>query len=331
LELSDVAYRQLEEFYRQRGRKLTDFVRDQSMVIEGSVTIPNTRGTAAGMIIPCGERFGEHWLVLMPGVPTEMEAMMTLTVIPFFTSLSGIFIIHTPVKTSGIGETILAEMIVDVEDTLPAGTTLAYLPHTTGVNLTVSTVGNDRRRVEADNRRVVEAIVERAGKFIYATVETSLEETICTLLLEKGLSVAAAESCTGGLVSSRLTDVPGSSGYFLQGVVTYSNKAKEELLGVRRETLQHYGAVSEEVAREMALGCLLRSGADLAVATTGIAGPSGATPHKPVGMLCIGLAKKVSGGEPAVSTRTMQMYGDRLQNKLRFSEAALFELLGSLR
>jgi nicotinamide-nucleotide amidase len=323
LELSEEAYRNLVKRMKLRGVEISDSLRDQAMVIEGSHVIPNTKGTAAGMIIRCGEQFDHHYLVLMPGVPSEMQAMMELTVLPYFAVLSSTVIRHTPVKTIGIGESTLAEMIVDIEDRLPEGTTLAYLPHAAGVNLMISTIGVKQDDVDRDNSSVVDAIVHRAGKFIFATSDVTLEETIGRMLSEKGMTVAVAESCTGGLVASRLTDVAGSSLYFLQGFVTYSNQAKQKTLGVQKELIESFGAVSEEVARAMAKGCLEKSGADIAVATTGIAGPSGGSPEKPVGIVCLAIAGKTSG---TLLSKTLFMQGDRERNKFRFSEAALREL-----
>jgi nicotinamide-nucleotide amidase len=159
----------------------------------------------------------------------------------------------------------------------------------------------------------------------------TLEEVVVKTLLEKGLTVAVAESCTGGLVGSRLTDVAGSSGCFLEGLVTYSNQAKVRLLDVDPATIEAHGAVSEPVAAEMARGCLLNSGAEIAVATTGIAGPGGGTPEKPVGTLCVGVASKLPDGSVRVEANRLTMYGDRHQNKLRFSEAALRGLLARLK
>ena len=248
--------------------------------------------------------------------------------LPMTRSLTRSVIRHTPVKTVGIGESTLAEMIVDIEDALPEGTTLAYLPHAAGVSLMISTIGRLRDEVDRDNRHVVDAIVQKSGKFIYATSELSLEETIGGMLSAGGFTVAVAESCTGGLVASRLTDVPGSSAWFLQGFVVYSNQAKEKSLGVVGELIETYGAVSEEVARAMAVGCLEKSGADFALSTTGIAGPSGGSPEKPVGMLCMAIARKNSG---VLLSRTLFMHGDRELNKLRFSEAVLRELWECLR
>ncbi len=328
LELSEEAFATLAARAGQRGVEMMESLRDQAMVIEGSHVMANTKGTAAGMILQCGEQFQNHYLVLMPGVPSEMKAMMELAVIPFFAALSDTVIRHTPIKTVGVGESTLAELIVDSEDALPGGTTLAYLPHAAGVTLMISTLGCEREEVERDNRKVVDAIVQKAGQFIYATTEVSLEATIGAMLSAAGMSVAVAESCTGGLVASRLTDVPGSSSYFLQGFVVYSNQAKERSLGVPGEIIDRFGAVSEEVARAMAIGCLEKSGADIALSTTGIAGPSGGSPEKPVGTLCMAIAKKTSG---VLLSKTLLMHADREVNKLRFSEAVLRELWAHLR
>ncbi len=328
MEMNQEAYQNLEARLKKYGLPISPALHDQAMVIEGSHVIPNTKGTAAGMIIPCGERYNNHSLVLMPGVPSEMQAMMELTVVPYFAALSDTVILHTPVKTVGIGESMLAERLVAVEDALPSSTTLAYLPHAAGVTLMVSSIGVDREAVDGDNHLVVDAIQQKASEFIYAISDVTLEERIGEMLAEKGLRIAVAESCTGGLVASRLTDVSGSSAYFLQGFVVYSNDAKQRSLGVPSALFETYGAVSEEVARAMATGCLEKSGADIAVSTTGIAGPSGGSVEKPVGMLCLAIAQKNSS---EVISKTIVVQGDRLRNKLRFGEAALRELWQCLR
>lgn len=331
LVFDEPSFGRIADMFRRRRRPVTEAMRSQAMVIEGSVVIPNTKGTAPGMIIECAPQFAGRYLVLMPGVPVEMEAMMQLTVIPFFEPLSGAFIRHTPVMTMGIGESQLADMIAHIEKTLPPGTTLSYLPHAAGVSLMVSTSGSHKEEVDAENRQVVDAIVERAGSLVYAVKEARLEEVVIETLLERGQTVAVAESCTGGLVASRLTDVAGSSGCFLQGLVTYSNEAKVALLGVEAATIERHGAVSEPVAEQMARGCLERSGADIAAATTGIAGPGGGSPEKPVGTVCIAVASRSAAGEVIVDVSTLSMHGDRQQNKARFSEAALRGLLVRLK
>lgn len=331
LVFDEPSFERIAEMFRRRGRPVTEAMKAQAMVIEGSVTVPNTKGTAPGMIIECAPQFAGRYLVLMPGVPVEMEAMMQLTVIPFFEPLSGAFIRHTPIMTMGIGESQLSGLIAQVEDELPSGTTLSYLPHAAGVSLMVSTSGSRKEEVDEQNRRVVDAIVERASSFVYAIRDARLEEVVVETLLEKKMTVAVAESCTGGLIASRLTDVAGSSGCFLQGLVTYSNEAKVAQLGVDPLTIEELGAVSEPVAEEMARGCLERSGADIAVSTTGIAGPGGGSPEKPVGTVCIAVASRSEKGDVTAEASTFSMHGDRQQNKARFSEAALRALLVRLK
>ena len=320
--LDEASYRRIEERMVARGSAVTPLLREQAVVVEGSHVIINSRGTAAGMLLDCGEPFAHHHLILMPGVPVEMEAMMHEGVIPFLTSLSNSVICQTPLKIVGVGETAIAAMLVEIEDAMPPATTLAYLPHTAGVDLMVSSRGNSREAVEAEHQQVVDAIMERVGTLVYATRDISLEEVIGEMLLRQTFTVAVAESCTGGLLASRFTDISGASTYFQQGFVVYSNEAKERALGVPHETLVAHGAVSEEVAQAMALGCLEKSGADFALATTGIAGPTGGTPEKPLGTLCYAIA--VKGGEVVVC-RKVVMQGTREQRKVRFSTAVLRE------
>ena len=323
LVLDKGVYARTIERYRSSGRDPAAYLEQNAMVIDGAMVIPNEKGLAPGMIITCDDEFRGRFLVLMPGVPQEMEAMIQSTVVPFFTDRSGTVIVHSHIKTTGIGETGFADIIHEIEDNLPDGTSLAYLPHAAGVNLRVSSIGNDKQGVERDNRGVVESIVGAAEEFVFATADISLEECIGGMLQTRGLRIAVAESCTGGLIASRLTDISGSSRYFEQGYVVYSNESKERNLGVRQVTLETYGAVSEEVAAEMAEGCLLKAGADIAVSSTGIAGPDGGTEQKPVGMVCLGLACRKDNGSVDSYTTTFSTNGDRLRNKIRFSEAAL--------
>ncbi len=324
LVLHQETYDRTLERYRSRGIAPSSSLRQNAMVIDGSTVIDNTVGLAPGMMVPAGRRFDDHMLVLMPGVPHEMEAMMKLTVIPAVAALSGTVIVHSHIRTAGAGETTIATMIADIEDALPEGTSLAYLPHVAGVSLRVSSIGTDRAAVERDNHKVVDAVVSAARQYVYALRDVGLEQVVGEMLLSGGLRITTAESCTGGLVSSRLTDVAGSSGFFDEAFIVYSNEAKMKLLGVSEASLLAHGAVSEAVAAEMAEGALLRSGADIAVATTGIAGPAGGSDDKPVGMLCIGLAvNDRRSGVVRVTTETFNSRSDRERNKYRFSEAAL--------
>ena len=309
--------------YPNRATSTASNLRRNAMIVEGSVVIPNTVGMAPGMMLDCGGTFGNRRLVLMPGVPAEMKEMMRRSVLPSIADRSGGAIVHTHIRTTGIGETSLAELVGGIEDRLPGGTTLAYLPHEAGVHLRISSSGSDRSAVECDNRTVAEAVCTAAAGYVYATRDVPLEEVVGELLLSQELTISVAESCTGGLVSSRLTDVAGSSGYFRQSYVVYSDESKTEMLGVKPETLAAHGAVSEAVAAEMVEGCLERSRADIALSTTGIAGPGGGSTVKPVGTVCLGLARRGKDGVVSVRTSIFRTRGSRRQNKLRFSEAAL--------
>jgi nicotinamide-nucleotide amidase len=296
--------------------------RSQAEVIKGSVVLQNSRGTAPGMILHHLPNYSGKYVVIMPGVPAEMQEMMRRDVVPYFAPLSQTYIKHTHLMTSGIGESRLAELIGDEKAFLTPGSTLAYLPQSASVNLRVTTKGTDRKQVEHENAAIVTYIAARIQKYLYATEEKPLEAFIGQLLQERGLTLATAESCTGGLIAHRITNVAGSSNYFIQSYVVYNNLAKVQTLGVRRETLEQHGAVSEEVALEMAKGCLEHSGADIALATTGIAGPGGGTETKPVGMVCLALVTNDKLGNQE-KVKTLYFVKERLRNKELFAQAAL--------
>ncbi|MCS7013068.1 MAG: competence/damage-inducible protein A [Chloroherpetonaceae bacterium] len=321
-EFNEEAYQNCLSLFQRRGLKMPDINRSQAEVLRGALVLQNSCGTAPGMILHHLPSYPERYVVVMPGVPIEMQEMMRRSVLPYFAPLSKTYIKHTHLMTSGIGESQISELLGDEKAFLLPQTTLAYLPQTTHVKLRITTRGTDREQVEQENSAVVDFITRRLRKYLYATDDQPIEAVVGKLLQARRLTLATAESCTGGLIAHRITNVPGSSSYFLQSFVTYNNAAKERSLGVRHETLAEFGAVSEEVAREMAIGCLAKSGADIAIATTGIAGPSGGSDAKPVGMLCLGLATNHKLGNQ-VKTKTLYFTKDRLQNKELFSQAAL--------
>ncbi len=322
MEFNEQAYQNCLNIFERRGVKMPDSNRSQAEVFVGCTVFQNTKGTAPGMLLKSPTGYDGKYLVIMPGVPSEMQEMMRVSVIPYFAPLSNEFIKHTTLMTSGVGESRLAEFIGNEQEFLTDSSTLAYLPHSTGVRLRVSTRGRNQADVEQENAAIVKTISARIQRFLYATDEMSIEEYIGKLLRERGLTIATAESCTGGLIAHRLTNVAGSSAYFKQSFVLYNNESKEHTLGVRRETLEKFGAVSEEVAQEMAARCLEKAGSDIAVASTGIAGPGGGSEAKPVGMLCVSI---VTGEKlhHASKTRTLTFTKDRLRNKELFSQAAL--------
>ncbi|SHK79915.1 competence/damage-inducible protein A [Hymenobacter psychrotolerans] len=277
----------VEGIFRRFNRPMLDVNRQQALVPAKCEVLFNAVGTAPGMWF---EDQGTVF-VSMPGVPHEMKYLMTEAVLPRLQALFQVPPIeHIVVQTVGLGESFLAEQIADWEAALPPNFKLAYLPYLGGVRLRLT--GNAdgqpdlRQRMEA----LLPALRERLGEHVFAEGEVKLEDAIGRLLLERGLTLGTAESCTGGLLAHRVTSVPGSSAYFMGSVVAYDNRIKQQQLGVKPETLATYGAVSEETVREMAEGARRQLGVDVALATSGIAGPSGGTPDKPVGTICIAYA-----------------------------------------
>jgi nicotinamide-nucleotide amidase len=274
----------LEKLLAKRGTKWGPTAEEQTMFPEKAQVIPNPVGTAAGIQVA---EDGKYFMVL-PGVPFEMKEMVDQTIIPFLGSkVTGSIIRHLTLRTTGATESMLAGQIGDVNLFLN-GAHLAFLPSPTGVRLRISlqdtTAGAADRRMKA----VEQTLREKVGKYIYGTGEDELEKILGELLRERKLSIAIAESCTGGLIADKLTDVSGSSDYLDRGMVTYSNRSKTELLGVPEDLITRVGAVSQEVAEAMAAGARQRSATNIGLSTTGVAGPTGGSAEKPVGLVWIG-------------------------------------------
>jgi nicotinamide-nucleotide amidase len=285
----------------------------QALLPRGATVIPNALGTAPGYRVAHG---GKH-LVVLPGVPREMKPMMEETVLPWLVALRGgdqVYLARV-FQTFGLTESGLDEMVAGAID--PSEGRVSFRASFPEISLRVVVHGRPEEaaaRLEALASRVR----ERIGPYVYGEGVVTMEEVVGRVLRERGLTLALAESCTGGLVGHRLTNVPGSSAYLRGAVVAYANEAKQDLLGVARETLAAHGAVSEEAAGEMAVGARRAFGTSIAIATTGIAGPDGGTPEKPVGTVCFGLAT----GEGVV-TRRYQLWGTRDWVKLLASQVAL--------
>lgn len=319
---NEEAFQNCKRIFERRGVSMPEANRSQGEVIDGCIVVQNTQGTAPGMILKDLEGYDGKIVVLMPGVPYEMEAMMKKSIVPFLAPLSDTFVKHSVIMTAGIGESNLAELIGNEQEFLTPNSTLAYLPHTRGVRLRLTTRGTSRQSVIEENERIVRIITSRIQKFIFAQDDMLLEEVVGKMLLERKMVLATAESCTGGQIANRITNIPGSSAYFSQSYVVYNNQAKMLTLHVNPETLDAFGAVSEAVALEMLEGCLKESGADIAVATTGIAGPTGGTETKPVGMVCIAAGTSEKFGHIR-RAKTFIFSQDRLRNKELFTQAAL--------
>ncbi len=285
----------LESFFASRKRPMPARTRVQALVPEGALALLNAHGTAPGLFIevsPNPFRAGgkPSWLVMLPGPPRELRPMFTAQVIPLLHEklpLATAFLCHT-LKTTGIGESLVEEKVAGVLKPLTdAGMELGYCARVGEVDVRFVARGTDAEHVIAEAERITRA---QLGHHIFGAGDDLLETVIVRLLTERRQTLALAESCTGGFIAHRLTNVPGASAVFQCGLVTYSNVAKQTFLGVRAETLAAHGAVSEAVVRAMAEGARHRSGTDYALAVTGIAGPTGGTPEKPVGTVFIALA-----------------------------------------
>jgi len=316
--------------FAKLGRVPVPSNRVQAEVPQGATVLPNRWGTAPGLWLEtprlAAPGTSRGLVVMLPGVPREMRNLLQHEVIPRLVALgSGTVVRSLMVRTTGIPESTLAERLGEIETAI-APLSLAYLPGEDGVDLRVTAWGLSAAEAVTRLRAAADLLRERGGEHVYGEDDTDLAALVLEAARARGFRIAAAESCTGGLVGKRLTDTPGSSDVFVGGVVAYDNALKISLLDVAPELVERHGAVSEEVAKAMALGSLKRLGADAAVSVTGIAGPGGGTPQKPVGTIWLAAA---SGSE--TTTRGIMLPGSRGEIRARAAQAALFLLLRTLR
>ncbi len=285
----------------------------QALVPRGARVLENPVGSAPGLLVELEEKA----VFVLPGVPSEMRAILRGSILPWLASHERQPVEYLVLRTAGMRESVLAERLSDLSTRLPE-TVVAYLPHLGGVDVRVRLPEADAARRQAVRDEARRIVGERIGHYVYAEGDQPLESVVGELLMAQGHRIAIAESCTGGLLAGRLTETPGSSRYFERGVVCYSNRAKEELLGVPLGLIEQHGAVSEPVALAMARGVVERSGVAVGVGLTGIAGPDGGTPEKPVGTVF--LASVVPDG---VRQRRLALSGDRQAIRERSVVAAL--------
>ena len=291
----------------KRARVMPEINKNQAIRPNKGSVIPNNSGSARGLHLN-NDRMD---VFAMPGVHREMKDMMSNTIIPWILDKTKSKIYVKTLRTTGAMESVLAEKLVDVTDnTRPV--TVAFLPQFTGVDIRL-TCPKKNPLIEIE-----EKIRDRVDKYIYATGIVNLEETVGDMLVKCGYTISTAESCTGGLLGHRFTNVPGSSTYYLGGVVSYSDDIKMKTLGVQENTLQEFGAVSKQTATEMAQGVRDLFGSDLAIAVTGIAGPGGGTAEKPVGLVYITLVHN-----DTVWAKEFKFFTDRKLNKQLSSQVAL--------
>jgi nicotinamide-nucleotide amidase len=313
LKVDEDSLERIKSFFNARGRHMTGNNYKQALIPEGATAILNKKGTAPGVLL----NYKGKIIAMLPGPPFEMEPMLKDTVIPYLSKLSSKTIYSRVMKFFGIGESQLEEMIKDllVNQSNP---TIAPLAKKGEVTLRLTAKADDFLRANELILPLEEEIKRRVGRYLYGYDDETVEEIVARLLFQYNKTIAVAESCTGGLLAHKLTNIPGISKQFERGVVSYSNNSKLELLGVKKETLEKFGAVSEETAVEMARGIRLTSRTDIGVSITGIAGPDGGTLEKPVGLVYIGYADSDSSfAEKHIFN------GDRIDIKERSADAAL--------
>lgn len=299
-------FEHIVKMFERFGRPLSDTHRHQCFMPANALLLQNKMGTAPGIWF---ER-GEQVIVSMPGVPFEMQWIMEKEVLPRLISrFPPSPVAHRTLLTAGTGETQLASMIEDFENSLPANVHLAYLPSLGQVKLRLTAHGTDQAEIESLLEQKKEELLDLVREHVYGFEEDTLEAAVGRMLKSENMTLSTAESCTGGYIAHLITSVPGSSAYYMGSIISYDNALKINQLKVSVETLQHFGAVSEQTVKEMVTGALRTLKTDVAIATSGIAGPDGGTPEKPVGTIWIAV-----GNKDRVITHKLTLGKDRLKN-----------------
>lgn len=282
--LDEDSKRRIVDYFEKRGRVMTDNNFKQAMIPEGAKVLDNDNGTAPGVVIEDNGKM----VILLPGPPKELSAMFESKVIPLLSAKTGQTFYSSMVKICGRSESEIAEVLDDLIN-MTGEVTVAPYAKECEVHVRVTASGPDEKSAKKLVKPVVKTIKTRLGNSIYSTEEDmTLEKSVVDLLIANDLTITTVESCTGGLVAGRLINVPGVSDVYKSGYVTYSNKAKRKIVGVKKSTLEKHGAVSHQTVKEMCLGAAFAAKADVSIATSGIAGPDGGTPEKPVGTVFIG-------------------------------------------
>ena len=279
-------FERIKSIFEKLGRSMSPSHHDQCLMPNGVEILYNSMGTAPGMLF----RHDGKIIISMPGVPYEMKAIMSEIVLPMIKSTSSIKICHKTILTACTGETTIENMISDIVTSMPSYIKVAYLPAIASVRLRLSGTGSNETELNDEIQHYTQLISQKLGDIVYGYDDSSLEQEILTLAIQKDLKISTAESCTGGAIASRLVTVPGSSAYYMGSIVAYDNAVKQNLLQVPEETISRYGAVSEETVKAMVIGANHALQSDVSIGVTGIAGPDGGTPEKPVGhiWICVG-------------------------------------------
>ena len=299
-------FEKVKAYVAKRGHTIDDMLFNYSHFPAGTVFLKNRVGSAPGMLF---NKKGKK-IIALPGVPPEMKSIFTDEIIPLLEKESnGFYILKKTILTSGEIEAALAEKLKDIVLSFPENMSIAYLPNLGRVRLRLTAKGTDKAKLQEQLNEYIKKIKDKIGEYIFGYDNETIEEVLGKMLKERGLFLATAESCTGGMVAHMITSVSGSSEYYKGTVVSYSNEIKEKVLGVKHKTLEEYGAVSEQTVREMISGVLEVMNCDVAIATSGIAGPTGGTPEKPVGTIWL-----AAGSKDKIITKKLQLGDNRLKN-----------------
>ena len=284
LVLDERAFKRIQKYFQKTGREMTQNNKKQAFVPKNSTVLYNDNGTAPGIIIEKNQKI----MIMLPGPPKETVPMFENQVKPYLQKRQEYTFVSRILRIAGVGESAMETKVKDLIDAQTNPTIAPYAKDAESI-LRITAKAKTKQEAQSMIAPVAEEIYNRFGHDIYAEGETNMQTVTAQLLLKKAKTIATAESCTGGALASALVEYPGISSVFLDGTVTYSNEAKQKRLGVKQETLQKYGAVSAETAKEMAEGAANTAGTEIGLATTGIAGPNGAEENKPVGLVYIGL------------------------------------------
>ena len=299
LVMMDDVLEEITKYFKTLGREMTENNKKQAIMPSRATVFHNDAGTAPGFAL---EKDGKY-IICMPGPPREMKRMFQKSVVPFLQSMIDGALYYRQIRFFGIGESMLETQLLDLIDN-QTDPTLATYAKEGECSLRIASKRATEEEAEHAVDEMLEMVKERVGHYIYSCDDEELAQVVADRLMEQGLTLSSAESCTGGMFASTMTDIPGISQCFDRGLVTYSNQAKMDELGVKAETLEKYGAVSEETALEMVEGLRKASGSDICISVTGIAGPGGGSAEKPVGLIYIGfmygdkkLCRKLSTGD----------------------------------
>ncbi|MGL5348362.1 MAG: competence/damage-inducible protein A [Peptostreptococcaceae bacterium] len=316
LELHEYSWIRIKEYFNKLGIEMSENNKKQAYFPRNSKVLENNNGTAPGVILEKDNKM----IIVLPGPPREMKLMFEKQVKPYLEELADSVLVSETIRTFGIGESSLENKISDIIENQTNPTIAPYVG-----NMEVRLRVMAKAKSEKEGRMLIEPVVsqieDRVGEYIYGKGDTSIEEVVGKILVENKLTISTAESCTGGLVSATLINYPGISSVFVEGCITYSNESKINRLGVKKETLDKYGAVSEQTAKEMAEGIAKNFNTNIGLATTGIAGPQGGTSEKPVGLVYIGIC--INGN---TTVKQFIFNGDRQAIRARATKNILNEL-----